>query len=342
MRFVFQDTTPSEAGVRGRAFGIGNDDSIADSLRAQGFEQGHVGRLDSRHEFALPRAWGIFKIVPFLVGRYTTYTDDFDEFSSDAGSTRAYGAAGVRIHTSFQRVNDSVESRLLDLHRMRHIVEPSVILWYAQTDRDAEDLPSYDPAVEPLTSGAAVRVGLSNRWQTQRGGPGRWRSVDWLTLDTAVVLHSDDADVQSPSPQFFDYRPEYSQPGDHFDASAVLALTDSVTIGGRQVLDLDASRLARASIGGEVQHSPVLSTFAEYRFLDAGDDQILDAGWNYQLTPVYRVTLGPQWDFRQDDFRSLSVRVVRRFPEVDLIVRVVYDQIKGETAVGASLELVEF
>ena len=65
----------------------------------------------------------------------------------------------------------------------------------------------FDPEVESLGTGSVIRAGLRNVWQTQRGGPGRWRSVDVLTLDTGVVYNSNDANRESPTPQFFDYRP---------------------------------------------------------------------------------------------------------------------------------------
>ena len=99
---------------------------------------------------------------------------------------------------------------------------------------------------------------------------------------------------------------------------------------------------ARGSVGGELRHSPNLTTFAEYRFIDASDNKLLDVGWNYQLTQLYRVAISPQWDFKNDEFRSVRLRVVRAFPEFDLTVAVRYDSIKDETSVGASLGLVEF
>ena len=76
-----------------------------------------------------------------------------------------------------------------------------------------EDLPAYDLAVESLGSGTVFRVGLRNTWQTQRGGPGHWRSVDFLVIDTNLVLNSGDINKESPTPQYFEYRPEYSQFG---------------------------------------------------------------------------------------------------------------------------------
>lgn len=342
MRLVFDRSTPRELGVRGRAFGLGADDQLSDMLRARGLQTKYVARFDSRHEFSMPTRWKIFDVTPFFVGRLTAYDDDFDAYSSDSDSYRVFGAAGLRLGTRFQHVDDRVESRLLDLHRLRHIIEPSMTLWYGYSDVAQDDLPIYDLEVESLATGAAVRMGVRNTWQTQRGGPGRWRSVDVLTVDTDIVFNSNDAERESPVPRFFDYRPEYSQFGHHARASLLWLLSDSLALSGESTWDLDESSIARGSIGAELRHSPVLRTYAEFRYLDASDNELLDVGWDYRLTPKYRIRLSPQWDFRADEFRAVRVRIVRIFPDFELTIQVRHDEIKNDTSFAASIDLVEF
>jgi hypothetical protein len=342
MRLVLDRTTPRQLGVRGRAFGIGEDEQLSDMLRARGLETRYVARFDSRHEFSIPTTWRIFDVTPFFVGRLTAYDDDFDAYSSDSDAYRLFGAAGLRINTQFQHVDDRVESRLLDLHRLRHIVEPSMTLWYGYANVAQDDLPVYDLEVESLATGAAVRMGVRNTWQTQRGGPGRWRSVDALTVDTDVVFNSDDAERESPAPQFFDYRPEYSQFGDHARASLLWLLSDTLALSGESIYDLDESSVARGSIGAEMRHSPVLRTYAEFRYLEASDDELLDVGWDYQLTPKYRILISPQWDLREEEFRAVRLRIVRIFPDFELTFQIRHDEIRNDTTFAASIDLVEF
>ncbi|MHC4415868.1 MAG: LPS assembly protein LptD [Planctomycetota bacterium] len=342
VRFNFETSTPRELGVRGRAFGVPDDVRISDALRARGLSSSAVNRFDSRHELSLPFKGNGFQMVPFLVGRLTAYDEDFEEFSDQADKTRVFGAAGLRLHAQFQRVDNDVESPLFDLHRLRHLVEPRLLAWYGFSDVSDDDLPVYDEEVESIGTGSVVEVGLRNVWQTQRGGPGRWRSVDFLTLDTAAVLSSDDANRESPSPQFFEYRPEYSQFGDHVHTELMWVLSDHFSVAGEATYDLDESVLSRGSIGTELRHSPLLATFVEYRYLDASENELLEIGWSYLLTPKYRVSLRPQWDFQANEFRSVSLRVVRRFPEFDLTIQVRHDEIKDDTSLGASIGLVEF
>jgi hypothetical protein len=342
MAMVFTDATPNELGVPGAAFGLGGNDNIAAALYASGLNEGWYSRFDSRHEFAMPLKFGMFNVTPFVVGRLTMYDDNFAGFSPEADDQRIFASAGVRINTRFQRVSNDVENQLLDLHRLRHLVEPYVTLWTAYTDVEQLDLPVFDTEVESRADGTAVLFGVRNTWQTQRGGPGRWQSVDWLMIDTSVVLNSDDEPTESPTPQFYDFWPEYSQFGDHVRAYGIWMLSDHLSLAGDTTYSLDDSTFARSSIGLEMRHSPALSTYIEYRNIDANDLELLDVGFRYQLTLKYQVAVTPQWDFREDDFRAVTARITRSFPDFDLIFLVRYDQIRDDTLFGASLGLTQF
>ncbi len=342
LRFSFEESTPAQLGVRGRAFGIDDDTRVSDALRSGGLSTAFVNRFDSRHEFSMPSTMGIFKVTPFVVGRLTSYDDDFQDFSSDADSTRMFGAAGLRVNTQFQRVDNSVESRLFDLNRLRHIIEPSVSIWYGHTDVDQSDLPLYDPAVESLATGSVLQLALRNTWQTQRGGPGRWRSVDVLRLDSSVIINSNDADRESPTAQFFDYRSEYSQFGDHVFTSMLWQPSDHLAFVGEATYDIDESAIARGSIGVELRHSPMLLTFVEYRYIDASDNELLGVGWDYEISKKYKVRLRPQWDFREDKFRAITFAITRSFPDFDFTIKIRHDDIRDDTSFGASMDVVKF
>jgi hypothetical protein len=343
VRLVFEDSSPQQLGVPAAAFpGVGPTTPVSDALTAAGLRSKWVFRFDSRHELAWPMEFGTLQVTPFGVARMTAYDDDFNEFSGMDDKTRAFGAIGIRLNTQFQRVDNTVESQLFDLHRIRHIIEPSMTAWFGHADVDETELPVYDLGVESLATGGVVRFGLRNTWQTQRGGPGRWRSVDFLTLNTNVVLTSSDTNRESPTPQFFEYRPEYSQMGDHVSTNGVLRLSDTFIVSGESTVDIDESAIARGAIGAELQHSPLLSTFVEYRYIDASDHQLLGVGWNYKISPKYRVSFWPQWDFDRDEFRYVTLNVIRSFPDFDLSFLVSHDEIRDDTTFGASLKLAEF
>ena len=121
---------------------------------------------------------------------------------------------------------------MFDLHRLRHIVEPAVTLWHASSNVTQGALPVYDPRVEGINTGTAARFGLKQTWQTYRGGPGRWRSVDVFVLNTDYVWASSDSDRTSPIGRWVDARPEYSVLGEYFTADALWQTTDALAMTG--------------------------------------------------------------------------------------------------------------
>jgi hypothetical protein len=83
-------------------------------------------------------------------------------------------------------------------------------------------------------------------------------------------------------------------------------------------------------------------TFIEFRYINANHSELLDFGWIYQITPKYRIMLNPQYDFDEERFRALTLRVTRSFPDFDLTFVIRYDQIRDDTLFGASLGLAKF
>jgi hypothetical protein len=156
------------------------------------------------------------------------------------------------------------------------------------------------------------------------------------------VFNGGDGNRESPTPQFFEYRPEYSQFGDHVHAEFMWLLSDSLSLGGETTYDFDSDEIARGSIGTELRHNPIFSTHVEYRFIEASDTQLLGVSWNYRLTPKYGVRLSPSWDFRADELRAVRMRLIRTFPDFALEFMVDYDQIADETTFGASLSRATF
>lgn len=345
MQLNFTEPTAAELGfdtlARSRAaFGLAPDESIGDRLRAQGLHESDVLRFDTRHEFAGTFDLEPFKLNPFVVGRFTGYDETFDEFSGDTEQDqyRMWYSMGLRASTQLTRIDDSVESDLFDLHRTRHIIEPNVTVWYAGANLSQNDIPIYDDEVESLATGASVKAGLTQTWQTQRGGPGRWRSVDFLTLRTDYISSTADADRESPIGRFFDYRPEYSLLGEFGLIESTWQLTDAVALSASTIYDFDDSQPARTTAGGLVQHSPEFASFAEIRYINALDVTYLDFGVSYALTRRYNIAVGATYDTDEEDFQRVNTTIRRRGPEATLGISFSYDNIADETGVGVVFE----
>lgn len=361
MRLKVTNGTPNTLGIPNTAFATTNPNQTITSLYYDqaGYNSDFVSRLDTRQEVSLPLDYGPTNVEPYLMGRATGYiAERFSDYNPDAKHIRFFGAIGVKANTTFMQVHNDVRSEILDIDRLRHVMKPYVHAWLGADTLNDGGLPVYDQEVEAISSGAAVRLGLRQTLQTKRGGAGRHESVDWLDLDVGAVLN-DAADVftladartpwtyaQSPTPVWVDWRPELSQWGSHFYGNLKWALSDSFTVGGSTVflvnpitgvaLQDDGSLtletydgLMRGSIGIQVQHTPAMSTYLEYRYIKPGETELIQGGIAYEVGRRYVVGVTPQYDLRASELRAISATLTRTFTDFDLQVEGGYDVIRN-------------
>ncbi|HWB54798.1 MAG TPA: LPS assembly protein LptD, partial [Tepidisphaeraceae bacterium] len=127
-------------------------------------------RGDFRQELDYPINAGEFKIVPYVVGRYTGYSDSI----TGSVQNRALIASGLRATTAFWAVDDTAESTLFDIHRLRHVIEPEINLFTSADNVDRGNLYIYDQNVDAINDISGGQLALRQTWQTKRGGPGEW------------------------------------------------------------------------------------------------------------------------------------------------------------------------
>ncbi len=340
MRLRFSEVDAASLGFTNdtsaqRAFGTNSDQSLGDLFRANGLDEGFVNRFDTRHELSAQLKTGQLLITPFAVARLTIYDDGFQTFSPNETDTmRLWGGIGTTIATSFNRINRDIESDLFDIHGIRHIVEPSITIFHSDTTIDRENLPVFDDEVESLLEGTSLNLRLANTWQTKRGGPGRWRSVDLLRLNIEYTWNSADTGLETPIGRYYASRPELSVPGEYFKLDSTLQLTDALAIAGETIYDLDINQQARSSAGVLIQHTPDFLTTAELRYLNSQNVTYGRLGLLYKLTSKYRVSLTTTYNFQREDFQNFNTRFYRRFTIGELGVGILYDNIRGETSFG--------
>jgi len=326
---------------RARAgFGLLPGDTLAEQLEAENFPEGGVGRFDTRHELEMPLVWGPFNVVPFVVGRMTAWSEDFDGFDGTDGvedAARVWGSTGARASTTIVNVNNGVDSRTFDLHRMRHIIEPYMSGWIAGTNVDPGNLPVYDREVEPLADGTIMNMGIRQTWQTERGPERNMRSVDWITLDLGYTWSSSNAPKTSPFGRYISYQPELSNPGEFANASTTVLLTEALTIVGDCVWDFDEHALSRGSIGGEIDHGDGFTTYSELRYLRDFDDTIVASGVRMELTSKYSIGVEGTWNLIENHFQNTNIVVTRRFAQWTIEVSAGFDDISDIFEAGVSV-----
>ncbi|MFM9958670.1 MAG: LPS assembly protein LptD [Phycisphaerales bacterium] len=349
---VFDSPTLADHGYDTRerslaGFGLLPTDRLSRVLESSGLDEDTVTRFDTRHDIEAPLSVGPVNVTPFAVGRFTAYDTSFDRFNDAGGAgneegverERLWGAAGVRAATSLNRVDSSVESDVLDLHGIRHIITPSLTAWSSGTNVEQSDLPVYDEGVESLADGTTVRAGIENVWQTHRpgtapGAQGTLRSVDWLRLNTDYVWSSGDVDRETPFGRFIEARPERSSLGEFITADAIMQLTDAVALTGDVLFDVEEGSTSRTAAGTIIDHGDGFSTFVEYRSLDQLSSKNIDFGARYELTRKYAATIQSVYDLDAEEFQSVGGRLTRRFPQWTVEVGFHISTITDESSIG--------
>ena len=339
LRISAGDDSPADRGFNNAqslaTFGIANTTSFDAAANAVGLPDGQVLRADTRQEIAVPLEAGGWNITPFVVGRITAYDDGFEDFNGgNDDKVRLWGQLGTRVSTEFSKVYGNVSNRVLDLDGIRHIVEPHATVAWSEASINAEELPVFDFDVESITQGGTFKLGINQTFQTRRGGPGRQRTVDWIKLNTYVVFQTEDALDAEPLGRFDDYRPEYARGGDHFYTELLWQLSDAVGAVGEITYDLEDDKVSQWRLGGELRHTPRLSTFVSYEEIDHVDSALLTWGMDYQLTTKYRVAAAQTLDFSGNERRQLSLALERRLPRFRFLATASWDQLEDEQSFG--------
>jgi hypothetical protein len=315
-----------------------------------------IYRGDAREEIDYPINAGPFKVVPYAFGRYTGYSHgvapplkapqskslptDVDVTSTQ---NRLMAGAGLRMSTDFWRVDDSVESDLFDLHRLRHIVEPELNVFTSSSTVDQNRLFIYDQPIDAVNDVTAVQLALHQRWQTKRGGPGRWRSVDFFTLNLSGNFFANQPANQFRAPTdfrgYFDYsQPEASLARNSANADATWRISDSTAVLADVQQNLDKVKLATASVGIAIQRDARLSYFVGTRYIADLNSNIATLEINYMLDRKYSISATESLDLNQSKNEYYTVAITRAFDNFSMALHFYYDQSSNDKGVSFTFQ----
>jgi hypothetical protein len=380
MALEYGQGSTASTGVLANAFNLsgqpyaggvfGQNTQLSDLYGSEGYNEQAITRVYTRQELSSTFGESGWKFTPFASGTAIGYLGgDLGSYSSAGDAFRALVAGGFRSSADVVADHDEVDVPALDLHRMRHVLTPYVNGWAGWNTAQNLAYAVYDQEVEGATGSAAIQAGVRQRFQTMRGGPGNWQSVDWLAVDAGLVWNESGDDLartytdgaryrQSPFPQYFSWRPELSQWGRNAYANFMLAASNSLTFRGNltYLLQSDLPDLgegafglqnaARGSIGASMQHSPDVSTFLEYRainnFAPEGSylsDALLAGGVSYQVGKAYSVSFVPTYDLREQDFRAFNLNIVREMQDFTLLGSFGYDAVQDQYFGGINISI---
>ncbi len=95
----------------------------------------------TRQELSLPLALGAWDVIPYVSGEAGFWKEDVNQ----EDQTRLTGQAGLRTSLPFWRTYSNVENRLFDLRGIAHKVTFESDLFYADSNKDLDLFPLYEP-----------------------------------------------------------------------------------------------------------------------------------------------------------------------------------------------------
>jgi hypothetical protein len=310
------------------------------SLGTTGITNDVTYRADMRQELDYPFNAGQFRVVPYVVGRYTGYTDSPD----DDAKNRVFVAAGARVTTAFWKVDDTAYSNFFDIHRVRHVIEPELNLFTSCSSVERDELFNYDEPIDAINDISAVQLALRQRWQTKRGGPGKWRSVDFFTLNVEMNLFSNKPDNTFVDPNtgavidstkvfrglYFASDPEASIARNSVNVDSLWRVSDNTAVLTDFYYNLDAMAVSSTSIGVAVQRDTRLAYFVGTRYIGELNSTIATFAFNYDLSAKYALRFVESVNLSDRQNQDTSVSLVRKFDKFFMIFTFYYDAVNDE------------
>ncbi len=292
-------------------------------------------RADTREEAELPIKLGPVSLVPFGSAR-GTYWDG--QPLGDGGLWRGLGVAGARGAVSFSRVYDELESELLDVHRIRHVVKPDFAAWWAGSNVRSEQLTPFDYGIETIDPFYGATFGLRQTWQTKRGAPDRRRTVDLLTVGLEVGVFGDTGRRRDISNGYANpLRPENSRTRNYFAGDVVYRLSDTTSLLYDFNVDLNDRSFDSHNVSFAVERNPRLAYVFGARY--AGDINLagVGGGWNYRLSEKHITAVRSWFDVDTGELGEVAVAYIRKLPRWYVGLNVEYDNVEDDLSVSLSL-----
>jgi hypothetical protein len=295
-----------------------------------------VARADTRQEMDVPMTLGKLKLVPYGTVRGTAWDDSV----KDGGLARAYGQAGAKGSLYQSKVYDEFESRFWDVHRLKHIMKEDFTFWGAGTNVNPSEITPFDEGIETISGVDGVTMGWRNRLQTKRGGPGNWRTVDWLTFDFEAGFFNDNDttdDQNETRGQTYTFRPENSITSNYVSNRNKWQISDSMALLQDMIIDTNDWRMGEWGMGLYVERSPRFNWFIGHRYIGVTRSNLAAFGTNYKLNQRYTIGLTEQFDLDRGENADLEVYLIRKMPRWNLALSGGFDNTEDVGNVGISV-----
>ncbi|MBU0641542.1 MAG: LPS assembly protein LptD [Planctomycetes bacterium] len=294
-----------------------------------------VFRGDVRQELELPLRLADLNIVPFATLR-GTYWDDAPYRRQ--GLWRGMGVYGLRGGTAFGRVFEDIESELLDIHRIRHIVRPEFAVWWAHSNVRSPLITPFDEGIETIDDFYGARAALHQTWQTKRGPAGDRRTVDLLRLDLEAGFFGGRTQPWEVSNGYANpIRPEDSRTRNYVAGDLVYRLSDTTSLLYDFNFDLNDGAFDRHDVSLTIERLPRLAYVVGARYAGDIDTNLVGGGFNYKLNEKHIMASRTWYDIERGGLGEVALSYVRKLPRWYLAVTCEWDAIFDDLTVSISV-----
>jgi hypothetical protein len=267
-------------------------------------------RTGLREEAELPIKLPGLNIVPFASGR-GDYWDG--QPLGSGGLWRGLGVYGVRGGAYLSRVYDAIESELFDIHRIRHIIRPHFVAWWAHSNARSSIITPFDEGIETVDDFYGAMLGLRQVWQTKRGGAGQERTVDLLTFDLEAGFFGDQQDERSNGYANL-IRPEDSRTRNYVSGDLIYRLSDTTSLLYDFNLDVNDWSFDRHDVSLAVERLPRLAYVLGWRHAGDIDLDLVGGGYNYKLHEKHITAFRIWYDVDRGEIGEIAIAYVRKLP----------------------------
>ena len=298
-------------------------------------------RADTRNEVNVPFSLfdGKVNATAYATGRLTYWGDTID----DGQDGRAWGQVGLKANMNFWKIYHGIESRLFDVHGLRHIVTPTMTVFAGASNVAPDEIYPVDPDIEQhlLENESGVAFGVRQRWQTKRGPKGDRRTVDWMKLNITAGFFDNGPDTTPANGRFFFSRPEYSIGRNFINGEYVWNISDATALLADVNYDTRSGKVKLANVGLALERDPRTRLYFGWRYMADLDASVGTAGVKYKVNPKYTLSLFEQydWDFRGKRNLRTVFTVTRKWPRWYSSVAFVYGTVDDGEHFGVAVTL---
>jgi len=290
-------------------------------------------RMGLREEAELPIKIPGLNIVPFASGR-ADYWDG--QPLGSGGLWRGFGLYGVRGGAYLARVYDDIHSELFDIDRIRHIIQPHFLAWWAHSNARSTMITPFDEGIETIDDFYGFAGGVRQTWQTKRGGAERRRTVDLLTLNLEAGFFGDRQD-ESSNGYANPIRPEDSRTRNYIAGDLIYRMSDTTSLLYDFNIDVNDWSLDRHDVSLAIERLPRLAYVFGYRHAGDIDLDLVGGGFNYRLNEKHISAVRIWYDVDQSELGELALSYIRKLPRWYFAVNFEVDEVFDDVKISVSL-----